>query len=455
MNAPTAVKADTGVAQRALSAHATIGLIVSALLYLLCVTGTVIVFKEEWQRVEQPGAPEMASISPEAMQTGIRNVLATEAGKPTTTHLYVHLPVPALPRTTVTTDTQAVHLAADGSIVGPEENGWATFLEDIHYRLTMPGLTGYAVVGAFGTMMLALIFSGVAAHPRIFRDAFHLRARNRTGVGLSDWHNRLGVWTLPFAVAIALTGAVLGLSVVSGYGLASAFYGGDIEKVYGPVFGEEHPADATPAALPDAAAALRAMATDHPEAHPYYVVLHDPGTAGQAVQIIAEYPKRLIFGEYFTFDAAGRLHGTAGLADGTVGQQIAASNYRLHFGNFGGLPVKIAYAVFGIALCVVCATGVSIWLGKRARRGHREPRLRAAWDAVVWGVPLALTLALLARLLIGNAAPMAAIFWGLSVALVFAGIVFGARWSTAGRDLARGFWGSLAATTVIATAGAL
>ena len=33
-----------------------------------------------------------------------------------------------------------------------------------------------------------------------------------------------------------------------------------------------------------------------------------------------------------------------------LGQQIAASIYNLHFGNFGGLPVKLAYIVFGIAL---------------------------------------------------------------------------------------------------------
>ena len=45
--------------------------------------------------------------------------------------------------------------------------------------------------------------TGVLAHPRIFRDAFRLRARDRGGIGLADWHNRLGVWTLP-AVAAGL-----------------------------------------------------------------------------------------------------------------------------------------------------------------------------------------------------------------------------------------------------------
>lgn len=42
---------DKGMVQRALSAHAAIGLLASALLYLVCLTGTIVVFYQEWQRV--------------------------------------------------------------------------------------------------------------------------------------------------------------------------------------------------------------------------------------------------------------------------------------------------------------------------------------------------------------------------------------------------------------------
>ena len=151
------------------------------------------------------------------------------------------------------------------------------------------------------------------------------------------------------------------------------------------------------------------MARSHPGAKPYYVVLHDPGTRGQHVQIIAEHARRLIYGDNYDYDARGRYLGHAGLSDGHIGQQLAASTYNLHFGNYGGLPVKIAYALFGLALTAISGTGVSIWLGKRARRGFDHPRLAALWSGVVWGFPLALTATFLARLLIGNAAPLVAI----------------------------------------------
>lgn len=403
--------AEPGTVKRALSAHAAVGLIAGALLYLVSLTGTLSVFYEELQRVEQPGAPEMARIDPDAVQRGVKAMLASEAGKPSTTHLYVHLPKDQLPRATITTDSQARHLNADGTLAGPEEIAWSDFLVQLHYMLNVPGLVGATVVGAMGAMMLALSISGVVAHPRIFRDAFRLRARDTGGLALADWHNRLSVWTLPFSLSIALTGSLIGLASVTAYAVAGASYGGDVEAVYGPIFGKEPKADKSPAGVPDVAAALRHVAARYPRVAVSYAVLHDPRTAGQHVQIVGLHERRLIFGEYYGFDASGRFLGTAGLADGALGQQIAASTYSLHFGNYGGIWVKIAYGILGMAVTAICATGTYIWLGKRRRRGHFEPLLRAAWDGVVLGAPAMLALTLAVRLLFGNEAPFAAIFW--------------------------------------------
>ena len=43
--------------KKSLSAHAAIGLLASALLYIVSLTGSVAVFYQELQRIEQPGAP--------------------------------------------------------------------------------------------------------------------------------------------------------------------------------------------------------------------------------------------------------------------------------------------------------------------------------------------------------------------------------------------------------------
>ena len=412
------IKVEPGIVKRSLSAHAAIGLVAGALLYIVSLTGTIAVLYPEMQRIEQRDAPEMSSISPEAVQRGIEAVLASEAGKPTTTHLYVHLPVNELPRATVTTDTQAVHLHSNGKIYGPEEIAWSDFLVQLHYTLNMPGLVGITIVGILGVMMLALALSGVIAHPRIFRDAFRLRARDGGGVGLADWHNRLSVWTLPFSVAIALTGAIIGLGSVTAFAIAANEYNGEIEAVYSPIFGEESKPDASPAPVPNVADTLRHMAAEYPDVRLTYAIVHDPLTKGQHVQIVGEHEKRLIFGEYYAFGADGSFHNAAGLADGALGRQAAASTYRVHFGNFGGLWVKLAYVLFGVVLTAICATGTYIWLGKRRRRGFEEPRLRAAWNGVIWGAPVALGITAAARVIIGNDAPFVWIFWLCWVGLI-------------------------------------
>jgi len=418
------VAIEPGTVKKSLSAHAAIGLIAGALLYIVSLTGTVAVLYQELQRVEQPNAPEMASIAPEAVQRGVEAVLASEAGQPSTTHLYVHLPDEELPRTAVTTDTQAVYLAQDGSITGPEEIAWSDFVVKLHYTLNLPVLVGITIVGILGVMMLALAVSGVVAHPRVFRDAFRLRARNDSGIGLADWHNRLSVWTLPFSVAIALTGALIGLASITAYGVAADDYQGDVEAVYGPIFGEEGEADTRPAPVPDVATALVHMAAEYPDVRLTYAILHDPLTRGQHVQIVGEHDKRLIFGEYYAFDADGSFEHVTGLADGEWGQQAAASTYQLHFGTFGGLPVKLAYLLFGAALTAVCATGTYIWLGKRRRRGIEEPRLRGAWHGVIIGTPLALVMTLLARSVFGNSFPFAILFWiGLAVSIIGGAVI--------------------------------
>jgi uncharacterized iron-regulated membrane protein len=418
---------ETGTVKRALSAHAAIGLLAGALLYIVSLTGTLAVFYEELQRIEQFQAPEMSAIEPAAVQRGVEAVLTSEAGKPRTTHLYVHLPTQDLPRTTITTDTQAVHLDQTGGIAGPEEIAWSDFLVQLHYTLNLPALVGITIVGILGVMMLALSFSGVIALPRIFRDAFRLRARKSSGVGLADWHNRLSVWTLPFSLAIALTGAMIGMATFTAYAIAGNSYGGDIEAVYAPVFGGERKPDPTPAPVPDVDAALVHMARAYPEVVVTYATLHDPMTRGQHVQIVGDHKRRLIFGEYYNFDAYGRFHKTAGLADGQIGQQAAASAYKLHFGSFGGLPVKLAYFVLGAALTAICATGTYIWLGKRRRRGMHEPVLHALWHGVIAGTPAALALTFCARLIFGNALPFAAIFW-LVLAVIIASALVLSTW---------------------------
>ncbi len=380
-----------GFVAQMLSGHSAVGLAVGALMYIICISGTLMVFHEEFQRWEQPNATEFAvgGAAPAAVARAADAGLA-RAGE-TPHHFYVALPTEGLPRMSVAyDDNHGWYADADGNLGEEVHHPWSEFLEGLHYYLHLPNTLGLTVVGILGAMLVGLVISGVLAHPKIFRDAFAMRLKGNKQLAEADLHNRLSVWGAPFHFIVAVTGAAIGLASVLSYIAAETYLEGDFEAFYEPVFGADPAPDETPAPLADIRAALVNLRAEAEGVVPWYVMMHDPATKGQGAIILAEHPGRLIYGENYYFDASGTITGKLGHSDGPAGQQIIASAYTVHFGSFGGLPVKLIYAVLGLAISIVSATGVNIWLIKRREKGRPAPKLELAWAATVWGTPLAL-----------------------------------------------------------------
>ena len=398
-----------GFVQRVLSGHAAVGLLASGLLYLVCLTGALAVFQQDLQRWEEPGIPEVARVSPAAVQHALEETLARQ-GKPTD-HAYVHMPTRGLPRLVVTTDNGANYVDNEGAFVAPEAHAWTEFVLTMHYYLHLPPTWGVMFTGLLGVMLCVALVTGVLAHPRIFRDAFRMRLRARPQLARADLHNRFGVWLLPFAGAVAFTGAVIGLGQLVFVTIAQERHGGDLETAYAPLFGE-HPAhDPRPAPGARADRALAWMARHHPGHRVTYVTIEETATRGQQISVLADHDRRLIYGESYLFDGEGRFKRKLGLSDGALGQQAAASVYKLHFGTFAGIPVELAYLGFGLGLCAIISTGTTLWLMKRRSRGTPSPRLEALWAVTIWGAPLLMVAAYWLRALGGAEMPLTGGFW--------------------------------------------
>ncbi|HEX7048503.1 MAG TPA: PepSY-associated TM helix domain-containing protein [Gammaproteobacteria bacterium] len=406
---------------RMLSGHTVVGLAASALLYVLCLSGTAMVFHEEFARWEQPGVPEFSEVAPESVSVLATNALA-RVEQPH--HFDIALPIESMPRMSVTADEASWYANADGELLAQVSHPWTEFLTKLHYYLTLPSFFGLTLVGILGMLMTALVISGVLAHPKLFRDAFKLRRKGTERLRETDTHNRLGVWAAPFHLIVAFTGAALGLASLVAVVLSPAYLDGNIETFYAPIFGEETEGDKTAAPLADIDTALHNFDAEYPGLVPWYVSFHDPATAGQSAHILAQHPRRLIFGDYYPFNAEGELTGNTGLSDGPVGQQIAGALYPLHFGSFGGLWVKFAYGVLGILACVMVVSGVNIWLLKRRQRGRAVPALERAWAATAWGTPAAMVLVLLIAVAgVAQIGWLVGIFWaalllGIAVAII-------------------------------------
>jgi uncharacterized iron-regulated membrane protein len=413
-----------------LDGHKILGLALAGILYLICLTGWVGVYYVEFERWERPNLPEFTVVTPEAaalaVADGRRFMLADAHRGPIDTDLYVGMPTQSMPRLIAGYGHEARAYDDAGLYAGDASHDLTHFLTELHYYLHLPESFGMIIVCAFGVGMMALLIGGALSHPKMFRDAFSLRTRKQGQLGRVDVHNRLGVWTLPFAVAITLTGTMIGLAQLVALALGVLAFDGDGLKAYEPIFGSQaeidaatggHPLQGDPAIL----TAIRHIRAAQPDQPISLIAIHQVGTPAESIEITTKPQQRLVYGETWRFNADGVLVGSHNLSDGPAGRQVAASVYSLHFGDFGGPLVKLIYAVLGLGLTVMIAAGMDIWLIKSAGKGRPRPALHRLWIALVYGAPAAIALTFVVSMLTGI--NPVALFWWQMVALGMASLI--------------------------------
>jgi uncharacterized iron-regulated membrane protein len=396
----------------------------------VCLTGSIAVFYTEFERWEQPGIPEMAEASPEAVGRAVafaRRHIADTGVSPT--DVYVITPSPEMPRLIIDYEEDVLAFDENGDYAGPGAHELTHFLTELHYALHLPWHIGFIVIGILGVLLVALIVGGALALPRMFRDAFTLRLGSGRRLSRVDIHNRLAVWGLPFHLAVAVSGAVMGLGLVAMAIAGPVMFSGDNGKAMAALYGDPVAlaAQAREAGPPKGdepeariVAALKNLAIERPGNPPIYMALNQFGTPDEMLSIGAGHPDRLIYSETYRFDSAGGLMSSDGYADGEVSQQVLGSMFRIHAGAFGGILVKLVYLTLGLGLSFICTTGVDIWLAKAAASGREHPGIQSAWTSFVWATPA--MLASTAALYILWTVPAEPVFWTGLVLLSLAGI---------------------------------
>lgn len=422
-----------------LKAHSGLGLFIAALLYLVCVTGVICIYYPDIEQWEQANIKDTVQVDANQVQTALANIYThyqnEAAGKGQEAKplddLWVGLPTNDMPRFTVGAaaapedgkehESLEFHVVADGSLGEKVEHEWTHFITRLHYALTIPGIWGMTLVGVIGMVLVAMVISGILSHPNLFKNAFSMRINRGQRQQQVDMHNRLGVWSTPFILAIALTGALIGLGQVLLLTFATGFHKGDTTVITNQLY-MPHP-EPTKIAAPlvvNTAPILEKFQRDYPQLKAFYLSIHYPATTAQTVEIGAYLPDRLVWYEAFQYNAAGEETKRLGWSDGDVGMQIYASTYRLHFGHFGGLPVKIIYTLLGLGLCFICATGMNIWFRRQLQAGTPRPKTERLWLAAVWGFPCAAVLTAITDFWWANAS--VGIFWIASVGLAIAAL---------------------------------
>ncbi|WP_208352082.1 PepSY-associated TM helix domain-containing protein [Pseudaestuariivita rosea] len=272
------------------------------------------------------------------------------------------------------------------------EYALSNFLVDLHVRLHVPGRLGLYMTGILGVIMLIAAVTGVLIHKHIVRDLFTTERPGKRIVSFRDRHTLAGVWSLPFAILLSFTGAFLSFAVSLGLPVvALVAFGGDQDKALETVMGSHAIVDPTPARMAD----LQQIISDAQGRANMPIgglTIHHYGRADAIVETAHSAVSSALRGKTFEYSASTgeflrevRLVGT----DHSAGSTLAELMTPLHFGNFAGLTSRLVWAALGAAMTYTIISGMQLWL----RRRQDDPIWRAGdrvLTTVAWGLPLAI-----------------------------------------------------------------
>ena len=361
--------------------HLWLGLILCLPLIVLGVTGSVLVYNDELERLLGPDRPAPA-MAEGARHTLTDVVAAARTGAPNDmAPLFVSVPEEEGGPVVVRFGRAGQRGPGGGAIVRVDpvsleaslqepggSGGLMRTLHSLHGSL-MISEYGRSIVGWLGVVMVTLGCSGLVLwwpRPGRWRSAFVVK-RGAHGVRLHrDLHGAVGIWFLIVFIIVSATGVYISFPEALGNAVRSILPARDMRGFAADI--KVKPQDgATPLDI-DAVVALAAVATGDGEMRfvglparrdqPYRVTLARPGDAAGAPAITA-----------YVDPWAGRVVEMRDPRGYTAGETLMAWQRPLHEG--GGLGGLWRFLVFlsGLLPLLFAITGISMWwLKRRARR---------------------------------------------------------------------------------------
>lgn len=347
--------------------------VVSALFLIVCfLAGALTLFLDDLNRWAAPSPPSVMPAPDARQQAQLLDYMAAHPEITTTFTLHLRTTADAPAPLSWERDGEQFWATRDA-------NGqWRRFsaplpalgeaLDDLHRTAGIPGAVGAYAMGVVAVLYaLALISGTVLLLPRLKRQLFVLRPEGGRRRAWLDLHNLLGLTALPFHLAIAITTAVFVFYAPLEQAMRALSPAADTDVAEAAGQGELLPPATLLACAQAFAPALQAerMVFDalDDRAEALVVVLGGTATGGRRLYVALN-----------PYGGALRYRNSGGSFYHAASDAFAA----LHFGNYGGYPLRWLYFVLALAGAVLFYTGNLLWLGKRARGERRDVRLLAA-----------------------------------------------------------------------------
>jgi uncharacterized iron-regulated membrane protein len=358
--------------------HRYVGLAAVVILVMSGITGAVITFDTEIDRMTHPG---LRRAEPRPGSANV-DTLAASAHLARSRDPVRMLVFPQLPGDAVEVWYRGSSMRAyldpyDGHVLGLRDthDSLMGILVDLHTNL-LSGETGRAVLGCFGLAAVLLIVLGVWLWwPR--------RGRWRQALTVKWWAGAARVWldvhkvagsvTAVFLLVIAATGVALALPGVVTEPLLVALTGAGAKQAA--------PASSSRAGRHASLDAMvqRAEAT-FPEGRVMRLML--PATPDGAVTVRMRLPGEIhqlgrTFVHFDQYD--GRLLRADNVLESNLATRINAWFYPLHTGFYGGVGTRMLNVLFGLSLALISLSGGWMWVRNRIakRRAAARQRVRS------------------------------------------------------------------------------
>lgn len=253
----------------------------------------------------------------------------------------------------------------------PLRSGFMLLMLKLHTDL-FAGLPGALLLGFMGLLFLVSLVSGAVVYgPWMKKLPYGTVRRNKSPrLKWLDLHNVLGMSTLSWALVVGVTGVLLTLSKPV-YGLWQKT---ELRQMVASA-GDLSP----PTALTSLDAALRTAQAEEPDMVTAFVAF--PGTPLAGPRHYAVFMRgaeaitaRLI--KPVLIDAqTGAFFDKRSMPGYVAALRISGP---LHFGDYGGMPLKLLWAVLDVIAIVILASGIYLWLRRGRQDGARPARHASA-----------------------------------------------------------------------------
>ncbi|BAU74059.1 PepSY-associated TM helix domain-containing protein [Metapseudomonas furukawaii] len=353
--------------------HTWTSLVCTLFLLMLAITGLPLIFHHELEHLLGE-APELREMAPDTPHLGLQQLVeAAERHRPGEVVQYIGFEkdepngVVTITAASAGTEPNSSHTfmldARTGEPVAmPAANGGVLmFILRLHVDL-FAGLPGKLLLAFMGLLFVAAILSGVVLYSPFMRRLKFAEVRHArsTRTRWLDLHNLIGIVTLTWAMAVGVTGVISACADL----LISAWRQDALAALVepyrnAPPLTERAPADRV---LAIAADALPGMQADF---------IAFPGTRFSSEH---HYTVFMVGGSHLTahlwtpvlIDA--RTLAVTAVAQRPWYMDALAMSQPLHFGDYGGRPMQILWAVLDLLTIVLLGSGLYLWWA-RQRRG--------------------------------------------------------------------------------------